>query len=188
MSNTLRWSLAAVATCLLGLALLLAGVAVGRITTNVTGYEPADARPNTYYGPTDAGSGYDGTDGRIAPDIAQPDTTLAPVNGRAVDGNSRPGMMESGMVDEGFGPDRMIPGTMNGNAGSGMMESDVVDTGFGPTMMESGIVGEGSDPGTMGPGIMDGNYGSGTMGPGMMGGNAGPGMTTAPRTGAGMGH
>ena len=83
MSNTLRWSLALVATGLIGLALLLAGVALGRATGGVTGYEPADITPKTY-GPVDTGS--------------RPSATFAPVLGAGAGESLDAGMMKPGMT------------------------------------------------------------------------------------------
>lgn len=106
MSTTLRWSLVIIAAGMIGLALLLGGVVLGRATGGVTGYEPADAMPNTY-GPAGVGSG--------------PDATLAPpaphrlrgwrARGAGVNESFSPGMMEPSIIDGNSGPGMAGPGT-----------------------------------------------------------------------------
>ena len=139
MSNTLRWSLALVVTGLIGLALLLAGVALGRATGGVTEYEPADITPRTF-SPVDIGSspGTMGSgmmngnsapgmiapgavDGNVAPGMMGPDTTLAPARSADMAGNSVQGMMGDNTTSPGFGPGTMGPGMMGGNSPGGMM-------------------------------------------------------------------
>lgn len=144
MSTTLRWGLAIVAVGVIGLGLLLVGAAFGLAARGTAGYEPVDARPNTY-GPAGARS--------------SPAATLAPAWGAGVHGN--------------FGSDMMGPGTMDGNSVSEPMGPGAMDGNYGSDMMGPGTMDGNLPRGLMGPSGMDDSFGAGTMsgnsGGGMMG-------------------
>jgi hypothetical protein len=121
MSTTERWGLAIVAVGMIGMGLLLLGVAFGLAAGGVAAYEPADERPNTY---APAGS------------ESRPGASLA--------------LARSAGVDESFGSDMMGPGTMGGNLTPDMMDPGGMDDSFGPGTMGPGMMGGNSGRGVMG--------------------------------------
>jgi hypothetical protein len=148
MSTTVRWGLAIAAIGVMGLGLLLVGVALGRATGGTAGYEPVNATQSTF-GPTSAGS--------------SSAETLAPER-------------SSAGVDGGFGPDAIGAGAMDGNSGSAMVGPGGMDGSLDPDTMGPSQVDGNLTPDMMGPGGVDDNFGSGTIGQGMMSGISGRGM------------
>lgn len=153
MSTTLRWGLAMAAVGIIGLGLLLLGVALGRATGGVAGYEPVNATHNIY-GPANTSSG---------PGVMELSTTLAPERSAGVNGSFGSEMMGPGIIDRSSVPDTMGPGAMDGNYHPDMMDPGVThtpgrgadaDRNFGSDMMGPGTVGRDSRRGMMGPGMM----------------------------------
>lgn len=155
MSTTLRWGLAMAAVGIIGLGLLLLGVALGRAIGGVAGYEPADVRPDTY-----------------SPAGSRSNTSAAPVPERStgVEGGLGPATMQGGAAPDRMepGPDMMEPDTTEGSSALEMM-GDSTTYGHNPGVERS------FGPGAMGPGMMDSRTAPGrdsrrgVMGPGMIG-------------------
>jgi hypothetical protein len=135
MSTTLRWGLAMAAVGIIGLGLLLLGVALGRATRGLGGYEPADVRPNIY-----------------SPGGSRSNTSATPLPERStsVEGSSGPAMMQGGAAPDRMepGPDMMEPDTTQGDSDLEMM-GDSTTYGHNPGVEKS------FGPDEMGPGMMD---------------------------------
>lgn len=155
MSTTLRWRLAMAAVGIIGLGLLLLGVALGRATGGVGGYEPADMRPNIY-----------------SPAGSRSNTSATPVPERStgVEGSLGPATMQGGAAPDRMepGPDMMEPDTTKGDSALEMM-------GYSTTYGHNPGAERSFGPDAMGPGMMDSSAAPGrdprrgVMGPGMMG-------------------
>jgi hypothetical protein len=158
MKIGLGWGLVIVATIITGLALFLAGVALGRTAGGAAGYVPAGVRPSID-GPAGAGASDGRVDGRFVPGPAQPGVTNV---------NPGLGIMGAGMMGGSLDPAMAGPGMMGGSSFSGTLLPGSTDGNFGPGAMRGGMMNGSPAPGTWGPGMMGGAPGPGGMGPGMM--------------------
>ena len=156
MSTKALWGLAIVAVGMIGMGLLLLGVAFGLAIGDAVGYESVDAGPNPY---DQAAAG------------SSPAATLAPAYSAGADGSFGSDMMGPGAMDGNYGSDIMGPGMMDGNSVPDAMGPGTMDGSLGSDMMGPGTMDGNLPRGLMGPSGMDDSFGAGTMS-----GNSGGGM------------